>query len=299
MMVQFLIKFTNNSIQKYKRGLCVGFILKKEGILPGFGLSLGFTVIYLSLFVLIPLGGLVVQVSGMGWEKFWAAVTGARVVAAYGTSFSTALIASLISFVLGTIIAWTLVRYEFPWKWLLDVLVDIPFALPTAVAGISLATLFAPSGWLGEPLAKLGLAFINNTAGIVIALVFIGFPFVVRTVQPVLQEFAKEYEEAAHSLGASRLQTFARVILPAILPAMLTGFTLSFARSLGEYGSVIFIAGNIPKKTEIVSLLIMAKLDQFDYAGASAIALVMLGLSLVMLLALNFMQRLGKHNRLR
>lgn len=265
--------------------------LKKEGVLPGFGLSLGYTVVYLSLLVLIPLATLFVQPLNMGWDRFVQAVTNSRVLAAYGTSLGSALIASSLNTLLGFVVAWTLVRYEFPWKRFLDLMVDIPFALPTAVAGISLATLFAPTGWLGAPLAALGLQMINNQTGIVLALMFIGFPFVVRTVQPVLQELEPGLEEAAHSLGARRWQTFLRVLLPQALPALFTGFTLSFARCIGEYGSVIFIAGNIPGKTEIAPLLIMAKLDQFDYAGASAIALVLLLISLALLLALNALQR--------
>ena len=271
----------------------MGFSVKREGILPGFGLSLGFTVSYLSLIVLIPLAALFLRPFDMGWDKFFAAVTAPRVLAAYETSFTTAAIASACSFVLGFVVAWTLVRYRFPWRRFLDALVDIPFALPTAVAGIALATLFGPLGWLGAPLTAMGITIINTKAGIVMALIFIGFPFVVRTVQPVLAELSNELEEAAHSLGASRWQTFRRILFPAVLPALLTGFTLSFARCIGEYGSVIFIAGNLPMKTEITPLLIMAKLDQFDYSGASAIAIVLLLISFVLLLALNGLQRLG------
>ena len=271
----------------------MGFSLKREGILPGFGLSLGFTVTYLSLIVLIPLAALFLRPFDMGWEKFFAAVTAPRVLAAYETSLTTAAIASACSFVLGFVVAWTLVRYRFPWRRFLDALVDIPFALPTAVAGIALATLFGPLGWLGAPLTAMGITIINTKTGIVMALIFIGFPFVVRTVQPVLAELSNELEEAAHSLGASRWQTFRRILFPAVLPALLTGFTLSFARCIGEYGSVIFIAGNLPMKTEITPLLIMAKLDQFDYSGASAIAIVLLLISFVLLLALNGLQRLG------
>lgn len=272
----------------------MGAILNKKGILPGFSISLGFTLVYLSLFVLIPLGGLFLQSAGIDWEKFLAIITNPRVLAAYETSFSTALIASFFSFILGTVIAWTLSRYEFPWRKVLDLLVDIPFALPTAVAGISFATLYSPNSWFGGPLSQLGLVFINNRIGIIIALIFIGFPFVVRTVQPVIQDLEENLEEAAASLGANRWQTFYRVLLPAIFPSMLTGFTLAFARGLGEYGSVIFIAGNLPMKTEIAPLLIMAKLDQFDYKGASAIALVMLLASLALLLLLNSLQHITK-----
>ena len=267
--------------------------LKREGILPGFGLSLGFTVSYLSLLVLIPLAALFLRPLGMGWDKFISAVSSPRVLAAYSTSLSTAAIASACSFVLGFVVAWTLVRYRFPWRRFLDALVDIPFALPTAVAGISLATLFGPNGWLGAPFNALGITIINTKAGIVLALIFIGFPFVVRTVQPVLAELSNELEEAAHSLGANRWQTFRRILFPAVLPALVTGFTLSFARCIGEYGSVIFIAGNLPMKTEITPLMIMAKLDEFDYAGASAIAIVLLLISFVLLLVLNGLQRLG------
>lgn len=271
----------------------MAFSLKREGILPGFGLSLGFTVSYLSLLVLIPLAALFLRPLGMGWDKLIVAVSSPRVLAAYATSLSTAAIASACSFVVGFVVAWTLVRYRFPWRRLLDALVDIPFALPTAVAGISLATLFGPNGWIGAPFNALGITIINTKAGIVMALIFIGFPFVVRTVQPVLAELANELEEAAHSLGANRWQTFRRILFPAVLPALLTGFTLSFARCIGEYGSVIFIAGNLPMKTEITPLLIMAKLDEFDYAGASAIAIVLLLISFVLLLILNGLQRLG------
>jgi sulfate transport system permease protein len=261
-------------------------------ILPGFGLSLGYTIFYLSLLVLIPLGGLIFKSFDLGWDRFLAVVTGKRVLAAYWLSFYTAITAAGINTVIGLIVAWVLVRYRFPGRALLDAVVDLPFALPTAVAGIALTTLYAPTGWLGGFLESHGVQVINSATGITLALVFIGFPFVVRTVQPVLEELEPEIEDAAHSLGAGRWQLFLRVILPTLAPALLTGFTLAFARAIGEYGSVIFIAGNLPMKTEIAPLLIMAKLDQFDYTGAAAIALVLLAISFAMLLLLNWLQGL-------
>lgn len=261
-----------------------------RNILPGFGLSMGYTVFYLSLIVLIPLAALVLQPLGMGWDKFWHAATSGRVLNAYWLSFYTALIAAAVNALVGLIVAWVLVRYDFPGKRLLDALVDFPFALPTAVAGVCFATLFAPTGWMGSWLSQLGLTIINSPVGITLALIFIGFPFVVRTIQPVLAEMEPEMEEAAHSLGAGRWQTFARIIFPHILPSLITGFTLAFSRGLGEYGSVIFIAGNLPNKTEIAPFMIMSKLDQFDYAGAAAIAVVLLAMSFVMLMLLNGLQ---------
>jgi len=262
----------------------------KRNVLPGFGLSLGYTVFYLSFVVLIPLFVLLLQPVGLGWEAFWKAATSRRALAAYGVSFSTALTASLVNFVVGLITSWVLVRYRFPGRRVLDALVDFPFALPTAVAGVCFAVLYSPTGWLGQVLEPLGFHVVNTTTGITLALVFIGFPFVVRTLQPVLADLEKELEESAQSLGADRLQTFVRVIFPAIFPALLTGFTLAFSRGVGEYGSVIFIAGNLPFKTEIAPLIIMAKLDQFDYAGAASVAAVLLAFSFVMLLALNAVQ---------
>ena len=259
-------------------------------VLPGFTLSLGFTVAYLSLVVLIPLSALVLNTLAMDWDKFWSTVSAPRVVAAYRLSFGASLVAAAINAVFGTILAWVLVRYRFPGKKLLDAFVDLPFALPTAVAGIALTALYAGNGWIGSQLAPFGIKVAFTPLGVMVALVFIGLPFVVRTVQPVLEEAERELEEAAACLGATRLQTFQHVILPSILPALLTGFALSFARALGEYGSVIFIAGNMPMISEIVPLLIITKLEQYDYAGATAIAVVMLAASFVLLLAINLLQ---------
>jgi len=260
------------------------------GALPGFGLTFGYSMFYLSALVILPLSTIVFRPFDLGWDKFWKVVANPRVIASYGVSFSTAVTAASICLVVGTIIAWTLVRYRFPGRRLLEALVDLPFALPTAVAGISFATLWAPNGWLGSFAAKAGITVINTWSGIVIALVFIGFPFVVRAVQPVLAELNGEIEEAAQSLGATRAQTTVRVIIPNLIPSMLTGFILAFARCLGEYGSVVFIAGNLPMKTEIAPILIMSKLYQFDYNGASAIALSMLIMSLLTLVILNALQ---------
>lgn len=262
----------------------------KRNVLPGFGLSLGYTVFWLSAVVLLPLGALLLQPFGFGWEKFWKAATSGRALAAYGVSFSTALVAAALNFVFGLLTAWVLVRYRFPGRRILDALVDFPFALPTAVAGVCFAVLYSPVGWLGQVLEPLGIHVINSTTGITLALVFIGFPFVVRTLQPVLADLEKEMEESAQSLGADRWQTFTRVIFPALFPSLVTGFTLAFSRGVGEYGSVIFIAGNLPFKTEIAPLIIMAKLDQFDYAGAASVAAVLLAFSFVMLLVLNAVQ---------
>jgi len=259
-------------------------------VLPGFSLSLGFTVFYLSLVVLIPLSALLLNTLQMSWDAFWLAVSSPRVVASYRQSFGAALAAAAVNAVFGTLLAWTLVRYEFPGKKLLDALVDLPFALPTAVAGIALTALYAPNGWIGRYLEPWGIKVAFTPLGVAVALVFIGLPFVVRTIQPVLEETEKELEEAAACLGANRLQIFSFVIFPAILPALLTGAALAFARALGEYGSVIFIAGNMPMISEITPLLIITKLEQYDYAGATAIAVVMLGASFIMLLAINLLQ---------
>ena len=259
-------------------------------VLPGFSLSLGFTVFYLSLVVLIPLSALLLNTLQMSWDAFWLAVSSPRVVASYRLSFGAALAAAAVNAVFGTLLAWTLVRYEFPGKKLLDALVDLPFALPTAVAGIALTALYAPSGWIGRYLEPWGIKVAFTPLGVAVALVFIGLPFVVRTIQPVLEDTEKELEEAAACLGANRLQIFSLVIFPAILPALLTGAALAFARALGEYGSVIFIAGNMPMISEITPLLIITKLEQYDYAGATAIAVVMLGASFIMLLAINLLQ---------
>lgn len=268
--------------------------LRKETILPGFGLTLGLTVLYLSLIVLLPLAALVFASSQMGLQGFVDAAFTPRALAAYRLSFGTSFVAAAIVSVIGLVIAWGLVRYSFPGKRLLDAVVDLPFALPTAVAGIALASIYAENGWVGAPLAALGLKVAFTPVGIVVALLFQGLPFVVRTVEPVLQDLDKEVEEAAASLGAGRIQTFAKVILPAILPAILTGFALAFARGLGEYGSVIFIAGNLPMVSEIAPLLIIIKLEQFDYAGATAIATVMLVAGFAMLFVINWLQRWNK-----
>ncbi|MGB6600358.1 MAG: sulfate ABC transporter permease subunit CysT [Candidatus Cybelea sp.] len=264
---------------------------RRRSIIPGFGLTLGFTVLYLSLFVLLPLSATFAATARIGWHQFWHIVTAPRAIAAYQLSFGAALLAAAINFVLGTLVAWVLVRYAFPGKRILDSLVDLPFALPTAVAGIALTTIYAPNGWFGHPLASLGIHVAFTRLGIVVALTFVGLPFIVRTVQPVLEDLDKELEEAAASLGAARWQTFRRVIYPSILPAAVTGFTLAFARGVGEYGSVIFIAGNMPMRTEIAPLLIATKLEEYDYAGATAIALVMLLASFALLFTINALQR--------
>ena len=261
-----------------------------QRVLPGFSLSLGFTVLYLSLIVLIPLSASVFNTLAMTWDAFWSTVTSPRVLAAYRLSFGASLAAALVNAVFGTILAWVLVRYEFPFRRLLDAFVDLPFALPTAVAGIALTALYSGKGWIGQYLEPNGLKVAFTPTGVTVALIFIGLPFVVRTVQPVLEEAERELEEAAASLGANRLQTFIMVILPTILPAMITGFALAFARALGEYGSVIFIAGNMPMVSEITPLLIVTKLEQYDYRGATAIAVVMLAASFLMLLAINLLQ---------
>jgi sulfate/thiosulfate transport system permease protein len=268
--------------------------LRKESVMPGFGLTLGLTLLYLGLIVLMPLAALIMKSAGMGPESFMAAAFTPRAVAAYRLSFGTALIAAGLNAFIGLVIAWVLVRYSFPGKRLVDAVVDLPFALPTAVAGIALASLYAKSGWIGAPLAQLGVEVAFTPAGIVVALLFIGLPFVVRTVEPVLQDLDVETEEASASLGAGRLQTFLRVILPAILPAILTGFSLAFARGLGEYGSVIFIAGNLPMVSEIAPLLIIIELEQYDYAGATAIATVVLVAGFCMLFVINWLQRWNK-----
>jgi sulfate transport system permease protein len=264
---------------------------RRRSIIPGFGLTLGFTLFYLSLIVLIPLSAAFFETAKIGWHAFWGAVLTPRALAAYGLSFGAALIAATLNFVLGTLVAWVLVRYSFPLKRVLDSIVDLPFALPTAVAGIALTTLYSTKGWFGSPLASAGVHVAFTRLGIIIALVFVGLPFVVRTVQPVLEDLDKELEEAAASLGAGRWQTFARVVYPSIFPAALTGFALAFARGVGEYGSVIFIAGNMPMKTEIAPLLIVTKLEEYDYTGATAIAVVMLVISFFFLVAINVLQR--------
>ena len=263
---------------------------KRHSVLPGFGLSLGFTITYLSLIVLIPLAAAFVKTTSLSLEQFWNAVTAPRVLASYQLSFGAALAAAAVNAVFGLAVAWVLVRYPFPGRRVVDALVDLPFALPTAVAGIALAAVYSVNGWLGAPLAAMGIKVAYTPLGVFVALAFIGLPFVVRTVQPVLEDLDRELEEAAHSLGATPAQTFLRVVLPAILPALLTGFTLAFARALGEYGSVIFVAGNMPMVSEITPLIIITKLEQYDYAGATAVAVVMLVASFVLLLAINALQ---------
>jgi len=264
--------------------------LKQKSVLPGFGLSLGFTVLYLSLIVLIPLSATFLKASSLTWPRFWHVVTAPRALASYELSFGASAIAAGINLVFGLIVAWVLVRYSFPGKRLFDSMVDLPFALPTAVAGIALTSIYSANGWIGHYLQPLGIKAAYSRLGVVIALTFTGLPFVVRTVQPVLEDLDKEMEEAAASLGANRWQTIARVILPTITPAALTGLTMAFARAVGEYGSVVFISGNMPMRTEITPLLIITKLEQYDYAGATAIAVVMLVVSFVMLLAINLLQ---------
>ncbi|MGH8789266.1 MAG: sulfate ABC transporter permease subunit CysT [Cupriavidus necator] len=259
-------------------------------VLPGFGLSLGFTLFYLTLIVLIPLSATFLKTFTMTWDAFWTSVTAPRVVASLQLSFGASLVAAIVNTVFGLVVAWVLVRYRFPGKRLIDALVDLPFALPTAVAGIALTALFAGNGWIGRYLEPLGIKVAFTPLGVVVALTFIGLPFVVRTVQPVLEDVEQELEEAAASLGANRLQTFHRVILPAILPALLTGFALSFARATGEYGSVVFISGNMPMVSEIAPLMIYSKLEQYDYAGATAVAVVMLVISFGLLLLINLLQ---------
>ncbi len=258
--------------------------------LPGFGPALGLTLVYLSLVVLIPLSGVFLRASQMTVSGFVEAVTNPRALASYRLSFGASFVAALVNAFFGVIVAWVLVRYRFPGRRIVDALVDLPFALPTAVAGIALTAVYAPTGWIGRYLAPLGIEVAFTSIGVAVALTFIGLPFVVRTVQPVLEDLSSEVEEAAASLGAGRMAIFRRVILPVVLPAILTGFTLAFARALGEYGSVVFISGNLPLKTEITTLLVMTKLEQYDYAGATAIASVLLVASFVLLLAVNLLQ---------
>jgi sulfate transport system permease protein len=259
-------------------------------VLPGFNLTLGYTVLYLSLIVLIPLSALVFKTFTLSWEQFWAAVSSPRVLASYRLTFGASLIAAGVNVVFGLLVAWVLVRYRFPGKKIVDALVDLPFALPTAVAGISLTALLAGNGWVGQFFEPWGIQLAFNPSGVVIALIFIGLPFVVRTVQPVLEDTEQELEEAATSLGATRWQTFRHVILPSITPALLTGFAMAFARAIGEYGSVIFIAGNMPMVSEITPLIIIGKLEQYDYAGATAVATVLLVISFALLLLINSLQ---------
>ena len=263
---------------------------KRHSVLPGFNLALGFTLLYLSLIVLIPLSAAFVKTAALSWPAFWATVTTPRVVASYRLTFGASFAAALLNAIFGLLVAWVLVRYRFPGKKVIDALVDLPFALPTAVAGIALTALYAGNGWIGRWLEPFGIKVAFTPFGVFVALTFIGLPFVVRTVQPVLEDVEAELEEAAATLGASRLQTFTRVIFPTILPALVTGFALAFARAVGEYGSVIFIAGNMPMISEITPLLIITKLEQYDYAGATALAVVMLIISFVLLLVINGLQ---------
>jgi len=265
-------------------------LLKRHSVLPGFDLALGFTLLYLALIVLVPLSAAFLKTFTMTWPAFWDAVTSPRVVASYRLTFGASLAAALLNSFFGLIVAWVLVRYEFPFKRVVDALVDLPFALPTAVAGIALTSLYAANGWIGQYLAAIGIKVSYTPLGVFVALTFIGLPFVVRTVQPVLEDLQKELEEAAATLGATRAQAFARVIFPVLTPALLTGFALAFARALGEYGSVIFIAGNMPMISEITPLLIITKLEQYDYAGATAIAVVMLVAAFTLLFAINLLQ---------
>jgi sulfate transport system permease protein len=264
--------------------------LRRHSVLPGFGITLGYALLYLSLVVLLPLSTLALKSASLGWGAFWAAAAAPRVLASYRLTFGAAFCGALTNAVFGLVLSWVLVRYRFPGRRLVDALVDLPFALPTSVAGIALTTLYAPNGWLGRPLSAVGIKAAFTPLGVGIALTFIGLPFVVRTLEPVLQALDPELEEAAASLGANRFQTLTRVILPALYPAWLTGFALAFARALGEYGSVVFIAGNMPMKTEIAPLLIMTKLEQYDTEGATAIAVVMLFASFALLLLINALQ---------
>lgn len=263
---------------------------KQHSILPGFGLSLGYTLVYLCLIVLLPLAALTLKAAKLTWAEFWHTITNPRVVASFELSFGAAAVAAFVNVAVGLLVAWVLVRYRFPGRRVLDAMIDLPFALPTAVAGISLATVYAPEGWIGRWLTTWGVRVSERRLGVVVALVFIGLPFVVRTVQPVLEDLGVDVEEASASLGAGRLKTFRRVIFPELWPALMTGFALAFARAVGEYGSVIFIAGNMPMRTEIAPLLIVTKLDEYNYSGATAIALVMLLASLLLLLLINLLQ---------
>jgi sulfate transport system permease protein len=268
----------------------------RRRVLPGFRLTMGFTVLYLTLIVLVPLSTLPLKTATASWAAIWGTITDPRVVASYRLSVGASLIAALVNAVFGILAAWVLVRYEFPGRRLVDALIDLPFALPTAVAGITLTAIYAPNGWLGRPLDAYGIKVAYTPLGVTIALIFIGLPFVVRTLQPVIEDLDLEVEEAATSLGASRFHVVTRVILPYLFPAWLTGFALAFARAVGEYGSVVFISGNMPMSTEISPLLIITKLEQFDYPGATAIALVMLTMSFVLLLAINALQQWsGRH----
>lgn len=283
--------FDDNALAPINDGAPVQKARYHQGGLPGFGLTFGLAVAYLSLIVLLPLSAALWKTTELGLAGFWSEITTPRVLAALRLSFLTALGAALVNAVVGTLLAWVLVRYSFPGRRFIDAAIDLPFALPTAVAGIALTAIYAPNGWLGEPLAGMGMKIAFAPPGIVIALIFIGLPFVVRTVQPVLENLEEDVEEAAAILGATRLQTLLKVVLPSLHPAILTGFTLAFARGVGEYGSVVFISGNMPMRTEIAPLLIITKLEQYQYAGATAIAVAMLGISFTSLLLINLLQR--------
>ena len=292
-MAAYSISYTQKAVDMSRTSLThpsTPAAKRKTNVLPGFGITLGYTIFYLSIIVLIPLAGLFFQSAELSWQQIWNTITDPRVLASYRVTFLSAFYAALINVVFGLLLAWVLVRYRFPGKRLVDGIIDLPFALPTAVAGIALTAIYAPNGWIGSLLEPLGIKIAFTQAGITIALIFIGLPFVVRTVQPVLQELERDAEEAAVMLGAHRFRIFRRVILPELTPALWTGFALAFARGIGEYGSVIFIAGNMPYKTEITPLLIMTKLEQFDYAGATTIAIVMLLFSFAMLLVINWLQ---------
>jgi sulfate transport system permease protein len=272
---------------------------RQPSVLPGFGLALGLTLGYLGLIVLIPLAGLFLQTATLGWRSFWQIATDPRVLAALRLSFGASFAAAGINLVMGTLVAWALVRYDFPAKRIFDAVVDLPFALPTAVAGIALTSIYAGNGWIGQFLEPLGIKVAFTPLGIIVALVFVGLPFVVRTVQPVLQDLSPDVEEAAATLGATRLQTLLRVVLPSVAPAMLTGVALAFARAVGEYGSVIFIAGNLPFVSEIAPLLIVIRLEEYDYAGATAIATIMLVISFALLLVINLLQAWSRQERVK
>lgn len=271
--------------------------LKRPSVLPGFGLTMGLTLLYLSLIVMIPLSGVVLRAVSLSWPEFWSAVSAPRVVASYRLTFGASLAAAAINASFGLLVAWVLVRYQFPGRRVVDAMVDLPFALPTAVSGIALTAIYAQTGTIGQFLAPLGIKIAFTPLGVILALTFVGLPFVVRTVQPVLQDLEAETEEAAASLGASRWQTFRRVILPTLAPAVLTGFAMALARAIGEYGSIVFISGNMPMRTEITPLIIVTKLEQYDYAGAVAVATVMLIVSFALLLLINLFQRRGHARR--
>jgi sulfate transport system permease protein len=272
---------------------------RQPSVLPGFGLTLGFTTFFLGALVLLPLAALVFKTASLSWQEFFAILVDERAVASYRLSFGAALIAAVINSVFGFIVAWSLVRYDFPGRRLVDAVIDLPFALPTAVSGIALATVFSPNGWLGEKLAVFGVQVAYTWLGVVVALILIGLPFVVRSVQPALVDVQRDLEDAAETLGARPWQVFRRIVLPAVMPAVLTGFTLAFARGIGEYGSVVFISGNLPYKTEITPLLIVIKLEQYEYGGAAALGFIMLVMSFVMLFAINLVQAWGRRRQVR